>query len=65
MEQTRSSRYVDDVRNTDNAWMETTCVNFHDEEGCSFSRFKLRAGDDAGDVAWTKHVTNFYQKYFK
>ncbi|EPB74034.1 hydrolase, NUDIX family [Ancylostoma ceylanicum] len=25
--------YVDDHRNTDNAWMETTCVNFHDTTG--------------------------------
>lgn len=25
--------YVDDPRNTDNAWMETTCVNFHDTTG--------------------------------
>lgn len=25
--------YVDDPRNTDNAWMETVAVNFHDESG--------------------------------
>ena len=25
--------YVDDPRNTDNAWIETTCVNFHDTSG--------------------------------
>ena len=49
------SGYVDDIRNTDNAWMETTCVNFHDEDGRSFSKFKLKAGDDAGEVAWTKY----------
>jgi len=49
------SGYVDDIRNTDNAWMETTCVNFHDEEGRSFSKFKLKAGDDAGEVAWTRY----------
>lgn len=49
------SGYVDDIRNTDNAWMETTCVNFHDEEGKSFSKFKLKAGDDAGEVAWTRY----------
>lgn len=28
--------YVDDPRNTDNAWMETVAVNFHDEKGLSF-----------------------------
>lgn len=25
--------YVDDPRNTDNAWMETVVVNFHDNNG--------------------------------
>lgn len=25
--------YVDDPRNTDNAWMETVAVNFHDDLG--------------------------------
>ena len=54
--------YVDDPRNTDNAWMETVVLNFHDEAGtavarcltlsCSvlimaLSRFPLQAGDDA------------------
>ena len=24
--------FVDDARNTDNAWMETIAINFHDEE---------------------------------
>jgi len=43
---------VDDPRNTDNAWMETVAVNFHDESGEGFGRIKLCAGDDAGDVAW-------------
>lgn len=46
--------YVDDHRNTDCAWMETTCVNFHDESGRITKHFKLTAGDDAGDVAWTR-----------
>lgn len=49
------SGYVDDIRNTDNAWMETTCVNFHDDDGFSFSKFKLKAGDDAGQVAWATY----------
>eukprot|EP00049_Salpingoeca_infusionum_P002912 m.61248 g.61248 ORF g.61248 m.61248 type:complete len:294 (-) comp11853_c0_seq2:2532-3413(-) len=44
--------YVDDPRNTDNAWMETTVVNFHDEDGTCFQQFALHAGDDAGQVAW-------------
>lgn len=25
--------YVDDPRNTDNSWMETVAVNFHDDSG--------------------------------
>ena len=44
--------YVDDPRNTDNSWMETVAVNFHDEAGEAFSRVKLQAGDDAGAVSW-------------
>ncbi len=39
--------YVDDPRNTDNAWMETVAVNFHDEDGSSLSRFPLEAGSFA------------------
>lgn len=44
--------YVDDPRNTDNAWMETVAVNFHDENGESVGKFDLRAGDDAQNVRW-------------
>ncbi|KJE90147.1 Gk5 protein [Capsaspora owczarzaki ATCC 30864] len=43
--------YVDDPRNTDNAWMETVAVNFHDDTTV-FEAFKLQAGDDAGAVKW-------------
>jgi len=46
------SGYVDDPRNTDNAWMETVCVNFHDDDGSIFDQFKLHAGDDAVGVKW-------------
>jgi hypothetical protein len=48
--------YVDDHRNTDNAWLETMCVNFHDETGRATKHFCLAAGDDAGDVAWTRYT---------
>ncbi|CAD5121031.1 DgyrCDS9570 [Dimorphilus gyrociliatus] len=44
--------YVDDPRNTDNAWMETDAYNFHDENGNSVAKFKLHAGDDATGVQW-------------
>eukprot|EP00484_Ammonia_sp_Unknown_P016251 CAMPEP_0197057956 /NCGR_PEP_ID=MMETSP1384-20130603/102554_1 /TAXON_ID=29189 /ORGANISM="Ammonia sp." /LENGTH=313 /DNA_ID=CAMNT_0042492539 /DNA_START=109 /DNA_END=1050 /DNA_ORIENTATION=+ len=46
--------YVDDPRNTDNAWMETVAFNFHDEEGDKVGRFQLKAGDDASKVKWMK-----------
>ena len=36
--------YVDDPRNTDNAWMETIAYNFHDEDDSVFKDFKLTAG---------------------
>lgn len=42
--------YVDDPRNTDNAWMETVAVNFHDETGDGVGKFKLHAG------VWTPRV---------
>lgn len=44
--------YVDDPRNTDNAWMETIAVNFHDDAGELVGKFQLRAGDDAKNVKW-------------
>lgn len=43
--------YVDDPRNTDNAWMETTAFHFHCTDALA-RRLPLRAGDDAGDVMW-------------
>ena len=43
---------VNDPRNTDNAWMETVAVNFHDESGNVFSHIPLSAGDDAQSVKW-------------
>lgn len=44
--------YVDDPRNTDNAWMETCATNFHDENGNSVGNMVLEAGDDAANVRW-------------
>eukprot|EP00730_Choanoeca_flexa_P018936 TRINITY_DN9235_c0_g3_i1.p1 TRINITY_DN9235_c0_g3~~TRINITY_DN9235_c0_g3_i1.p1 ORF type:complete len:295 (+),score=73.80 TRINITY_DN9235_c0_g3_i1:390-1274(+) len=52
------SGYVDDPRNTDNAWMETTAVNFHDETGETFGEVPLQAGDDAGHVKWVEVSNN-------
>lgn len=44
--------YVDDPRNTDNAWMETVAYNFHDENGSRVGTLNLHAGDDAVGVRW-------------
>ncbi|KAM4698187.1 ADP-ribose pyrophosphatase, mitochondrial isoform 2-T2 [Rhinophrynus dorsalis] len=44
--------YVDDPRNTDNSWMETQAVNYHDETGHLLNHLALQAGDDAGNVQW-------------
>ena len=43
--------YVDDPRNTDNAWMETTAFHFHcgPELG---GMLQLNAGDDASKAMW-------------
>ncbi|KAK3084733.1 hypothetical protein FSP39_018106 [Pinctada imbricata] len=46
--------YVDDPRNTDNAWMETVALNFHDPDGTSVGQVELEAGDDAQGVKWTE-----------
>lgn len=57
--------YVDDPRNTDQAWMETVAVNFHDETGDQVGRFKLCAGDDAAHVQWMDMEKNidFYANH--
>lgn len=44
--------YVDDPRNTDNAWMETVAMHFHDDSGESVGSMKFCAGDDAVGVQW-------------
>ncbi|XP_077940106.1 ADP-ribose pyrophosphatase, mitochondrial isoform X1 [Gasterosteus aculeatus] len=51
--------YVDDPRNTDNAWMETVAVNLHDESGNSVSELSLQAGDDAAQVQWVDVDSSF------
>lgn len=44
--------YVDDAWNTDNAWMETEAVNYHDKTGEVMDLLPLEAGDDAEKVGW-------------
>jgi len=43
--------YVDDPRNTDHAWMETTAKHLH-LSGEISERMNLQAGDDAQAVRW-------------
>lgn len=43
--------YVDDPRNTDNAWLETVAVHYHLPDHVA-ARLALRAGDDAAAVRW-------------
>lgn len=43
--------YVDDLRNTDNAWIETTAYHFHCDREIAKS-LTLNAGDDAKNVKW-------------
>lgn len=43
--------YVNDPRNTDNAWMETVAVHFHCDDELA-QVIELKAGDDAIDVMW-------------
>ena len=42
--------YVDDARNTDNAWMETAAFHFHCEG--AVANLNLAAGDDAAHAFW-------------
>ncbi|XP_059485329.1 ADP-ribose pyrophosphatase, mitochondrial [Neocloeon triangulifer] len=54
--------YVDDPRNTDNSWMETVVVNYHDRDGTYFKNIKLKSGDDAIGVQW-KNLTDDLKLY--
>jgi ADP-ribose pyrophosphatase len=53
--------YVDDPRNTDNSWMETTAMNFHDDSGL-LSKANFKAGDDAQNVKFV-NVTSDLELY--
>ncbi len=50
--------YVDDPRNTDNAWMETIACNFHDETGGLIGNLCLKGGDDATHAVWIELNSN-------
>lgn len=58
--------YVDDPRNTDNAWLETTVVHTHLANEVA-ARMNLKAGDDAADFSWVtitvETISNFYASH--
>ncbi|XP_068750030.1 ADP-ribose pyrophosphatase, mitochondrial-like isoform X1 [Montipora capricornis] len=58
--------YIDDPRNTDNSWMESQAVNYHDDSGKAFDRFSLKAGDDAKNVKWMEvsHKLHLYANHY-
>ena len=45
--------YVDDPRNTDNAWIETTAIHFHCSPDLA-RRIQLSPGEDASSVCWLR-----------
>jgi len=58
--------YVDDPRNTDHAWMETTAKHVHlDHE--TAEKMDLQAGDDARAVRWLaltpENISNLYASH--
>lgn len=57
--------YIDDPRNTDNAWMETIAFHAHDSTGSIVEKLKLQAGDDAVDVKWldVKNETELFANH--
>lgn len=58
--------YIDDPRNTDNSWMESQAVNYHDDSGKAFDKFTLKAGDDAKHVKWMEvsHDIHLYANHY-
>jgi len=61
-----SRGYVDDPRNTDNAWLETTAIHTHLAFDLA-NKMDLKAGDDAADFRWIKltkeSVGGFYASH--
>jgi ADP-ribose pyrophosphatase len=54
--------YVDDSRNTDNAWMATTAFHRH-LDADEAQRLVLAAGSDARAVAWTPVTAQFFASH--
>ena len=54
--------YVDDPRNTDNAWMETVAYHFHCTEQQA-QMLKLSGGDDARSATWLRMDAELEPRY--
>lgn len=48
---------MDDPRNTDNAWMETIAVSFHDDTGLILDSVHFKTGINARGLQW-QEVSN-------
>lgn len=55
--------YVDDPRNTDNAWIETTVIHTHLEYDIA-QNMRICAGDDASDFKWIPITTESLQSFY-
>ena len=57
---------MDDPRNTDNSWMETTAVNCHADDN-EVDDWQFKAGSDAKQVAWLEITSslNLYASHIK
>lgn len=55
--------YVDDSRNTDNAWMESSVFHYHltDDEATNVS---VQAGSDADQASWVELKEDLYRRLF-
>lgn len=58
-----SQGYVDDPRNTDNAWMETTAIHTHIAFDVS-QKMHLIAGDDAVGAKWTEVTPQAIETFY-
>ena len=54
--------YVDDPRNTDNAWMETTAYHFHCTHQIAM-KLKLEAGTDEAKAMWLRVDPKIEDRY--
>nr|CAB3267284.1 transient receptor potential cation channel subfamily M member 2-like [Phallusia mammillata] len=62
--------YCDDHRNTDNSWIETVAINFHDDSGEVIGNLSVSPGYEAKGAKWKRIEASFklfasHQNYIK